>query len=232
MARFSSTLISEVEAENAEQVILLELTFFDGASTSETRLTTASTDIDATVDSVLRTFTGAGGLVTWGGQSEGSDRKAGVEVRLSGVDSSIISTLLSNFFKGQPAQMWIAWLNPSTGQIIDSPYKVFRGFQLEEYRLTEDWGEGEEAGQASIRTTLASRRRLTERVRILPTVVSHNRMLERAGLSTGDTFWDVLPSIVGKEIFWGRPNPDPASGTKPNPDAEGIDIRRGDVGSF
>lgn len=213
MTRLSSTLINEVEADHAEQVVLLEFTTFDGTSTSKTRLTTAAFDVDATVDGTTQTFTGAGGFVDWSGTAEGGDRKDGVEVALSGVDQALISKLLNNFFKGQPAQIWVAWLDESTGTVIDSPLKVFRGLQNTRFEATEDWGEGGEAGQAELRTTLVSKRRTSENLSLNPTPTDHNRMLARAGLATGDLFFNVLPSIVGKEIFWGREAPDSATGT-------------------
>lgn len=227
----ASAIVTEAEAERSALVVLVELDFWDGSSTTTTRFCTASEDIDAVVDGQSQTFTAAGGFVSWGGvvESDGESRDA-TKLTLGGVDQTIISTLLNNNFRGQQAQIWVAHLDETTGQIIDSPLNVFRGFLNEQWTVTENWGEERQPGTVEVSTSIVSRREALKQRRVKTNVNSHQQMLERAGLTTTDTFFDVLPTISGKEIFWNRDAPDEA--TSSGGGGGGITIERGDVGSF
>lgn len=210
-----SGYLAEVEKDHgdAATVRLIELTYWDGSSEQELYLTDASQDIDATVDGSPQTFTGTGGLLDYPGMRESEDTKEqGVDLTLSGVDQTTVAIILSNQFRGRLVRIWEAKYDVASGTIVDSPQLQFEGFQNDPYEMEEEPGEDGQPGTARITTRVVSRLGSGEARRVVKTnLTSHQEMLERAGLTADDTFFQNVPAITNREVYWGRDAPDRAT---------------------
>lgn len=196
----------QTEREGVEGVWLLEVVFWDGSSEVIHRLCTAADDLSADPDGTgAVTFTGAGDFLSWGGASETQETRAqGTRVKLSGVDTTIMSALLGNQFRGRRMRIWRARVED--GAVTDT-HLVHRGVQLEAYKVEEKRPESEgQAPTAEITTRSVSRLTTLQRRNAVRTnVASHNAMLARAGESTGDSAFRYLPEL--ERFFWGSEVP-------------------------
>jgi hypothetical protein len=74
------------------------------------------------------TWIGAGSLGSISPVGENGDLQAqGVQLSLTGVDSSLVSTALSEAYQGKGCQVWFCPLDPAAGQLIGAPIRVFVG---------------------------------------------------------------------------------------------------------
>jgi hypothetical protein len=181
-----------IAAEQGEFVHLLEITFSGGPI----RLTTGTQQI--TWNAV--NWQAVGGLLEFGGVEETADQRAqGVELRLSGVDQTIIAALLSSNQRGRTVRIWRAALDPVLGTVKDSPLLLFEGLQLEGYAVQED--RDHKGGTVSIRTRVVGYLAL-ERVRgIVANLVSHQHHF------AGDLFFQHTASLGRRMIYWGTRAP-------------------------
>lgn len=206
-----ASVLAEIQAERATPGFLLEAEFTDsGGNQSFVRVATTSQDVDVTLDDGrTETFTGAGEFLSWSGVREDVERaRSRVRLQLSAVDTTIVSTLMSNNFRGHEIRLWIAFWNDATGAQIGSAYPLFEGFQLGDYEVPEQWGDESQAGTATIETTVESFATVNRRVMVATNTSSHNQYLKRLGLPTGDEFFRFIPELVSKEVYWGRNFPD------------------------
>lgn len=227
MTRFSDGSSLEVETESKQNNVahLLEINFYDsGTDTVDTTyITTASQPL---------TTSGLSGVPdqTWeaiglpSGDTnlsiqpiqETSDLRAqSVELRLDGVDQTFLSLLGNKFFRGRPIKIWRVWL--SSGD-IDDHLLIWDGLQNDPYEVEENQESDIEsvggAGTSTIRTQIVSSlARLQETKAVITNENSHNNMLKRKGLSTGDTGMQNTPLIQDKKIFWGREGPKDTGGS-------------------
>ncbi len=71
------------------------------------------------------------GVGTYGGISavqESADMKAnGITLSLSGIPSSMISTVLGEIEQGRKASIWLGFFDASTNAVIADPYELFSG---------------------------------------------------------------------------------------------------------
>lgn len=223
----SATVLAEIEAERAVPGICLEAEFTNASTDAQSfiRIATTSQDVDVTLDDGrTETFQGSGEFLSWGGVKEDVERnRSGVRLQMSGVEQSIVSTLMSHHFRGHEIRMWLAFWDDATGQPVDSAYQIFTGFQIGDYELREDWGNEQEEGSVVIETTIESFATVNPRVAVTTNPTSHNRYLKRIGVETGDKFFRMIPGLVGKEIFWGRNAPGGVmspEGYRPGPGSE------------
>lgn len=228
-----------VAADTGTTVYLLELTFYDDGTASESTVRLALAGEDITVDiggsAGVVTFEAAGGWLEWGGIKEAErDKAQGTELALSGVEQTIISPLLTKQFRGRLVRIWRVDVDEDAGTFdLWDPW-VFR--QLRGYTVDEDWGGHGEPGTVRITTTVDTPLNVHQKRRPVRTnATSHNDMLARAGQSTGDKGTNNVPGLQGKRIFWGTEGPDEATdgsgggsaGTSPGGDDGG---RPGDGG--
>lgn len=78
-----------------------------------------------------KTFTGSGNLLEISNLEETADIKAtGMTIKLSGIDSSILSEILTEDAQGINAGVYFGVLTTTDNQtvIVDTPYKIFDGF--------------------------------------------------------------------------------------------------------
>ena len=212
----SATLLSEIGAEHNTSTHLLEFTYWDGAAQQTLYYTTASQDIttsgvtnipDATW--IALGFPGGGSALALSEARETSrSASQGVTLRLDGVDQTIVSILLNNQFRGQPAKIYRLYLDESAGTPIGG-LLVWSGLQNDDYRIDESRPQDtDEPGTVTIQTKVVSfTAKMQESQPVATNTVSHNSMLDRAGLSTGDTFFQNVTEITDREIFWGAEGP-------------------------
>lgn len=147
------------------------------------------------------------------------DPNTGVQeviLNLFGVDQTIISSILSNNFRGRIARIYIVYFDPDTG-VMATPYMIAQGPQMGDYEIRENRQEIEDSGGVvEVSATIASplaRQKVLRSVRT--NVTSHNEMLRRAGLSTGDQFCSRVNTLQGKKIYWGTEGSDDPIGDTP-----------------
>jgi hypothetical protein len=149
---------------------------------------------------------GAGGSnLTVGTAIETSDSLAqSLQLNLDGVDQSIIAILGNNFFRGQPIDIWRAWLSRTTGQ-VSANFLLFSGLQNEEYTITEVRPEGlGSRGTCDVTTRLVSRLAYMQYANsVLTNVDSHNKFLQRVGVNFEDRSFKYVGSLVNRDVLWG-----------------------------
>ena len=191
------------------------------SSGGTTRLTTAQQDVLWNGD----TYSAVGGALELQSPNETSDPAAqGLQMTLSGVSQTIISDLLTNNMRGQDCTLYFGQILLSTGVVATDPIQTFTGFLNEQWQVTEQPGQGTEAGTVTISTAAVSdlARYLFPRG-VRTNVVSHNDMLDRGSLAVGDTFFSRVPELAGKQITWGRKTSRIAIGTISSGDSGGGD---------
>lgn len=187
MRTITAPNLAQVTAEGAVAVEFIELAF-----STTVRLTTAPVDLTWGGN----TFTGSGMLLSIGAVEETDDQKAqSVELRLSGVDQSIIAVLLGEVVRGKLATIWRGWY--VNGALVDTPLLLFKGYLNESFDVEE--GHRREGGgrTCDIRTRLVSRFAQFDQPRgIRCNVESHQRW------HTGDTFFQNVPKLANLRIVW------------------------------
>lgn len=193
----ASGLQAEIDAQSAHYAHLFQIESSGGT----TRFATTAQNISW--DS--QTWVAIGGMLVFSSAEETPDPSGqGVELTLSGVDQTFIAILLNNNFRGREVRIWLAHFTESL-QITADPLEIFRGRQLSDYRITETRpASPDQPGTVEIRTRVQSHLAILRSSQaVLCTEHSHNDMLKRAGLSTGDTFMRNLIAIAGRPIKWG-----------------------------
>lgn len=191
-------LNSTVGAERSEYIWMYRLEYSGGS----VYLNSGSRDVSFEGNN----YVAAKGILQHDSISETGDRRAQqVTLRLYGVEQSILSTILSNNFRGRRAWIYLAHYNPDTG-VLGTPDLLFVARQNGDYKVTEERNaEGELTGTVSVETQLVSALgslEHTNSVRANP--ISHQEMLRRAGVTpTNDTFFERVPSLVEAQITWG-----------------------------
>ena len=83
------------------------------------------------------TFTGSGNLLAISGVDESADIRAnGVKITLTGLDSSIISSALTEDSQGTVVKIYFGVLNDAS-EVVDTPYQTFEGF-IDTMSILED----------------------------------------------------------------------------------------------
>lgn len=210
----TSGMQAAVAAERGQYVHLVEIDSSGGVL----RLCTATQDVAWST----YTWVGSGGVLGIGAVQEvGTADLPGVDLTLSGVEQSIIADLLSYHLRGRAVAIWRAHIDDS-GQVVADPLLLFTGFLNEDWTIEEQRDEeGKALGTVTITTMAASRAAILQQNRTLATSLdSHNAMLARAGLATGDTFFRTVPGIAYQGLVWGHPWPAVNPGG-PNPPGQG-----------
>jgi hypothetical protein len=92
----------------------------------------------------------------------------------------------------------------STGAVIADPVEVFTGLLNDRWTITEERGD---SGPGTVRVSTSAVSQLARYLvprGMRSNVQSHNDMLARAGLAVGDTFFSRVPTLVGKQVLWGK----------------------------
>ena len=145
-----------------------------------------------TIDS--STYIGSGNLLEISNIQESSEVKAtGISVSLSGLDSSILSSALTENVQGTNVEVYFGVLETSSNaeSVIDTPYKFFEGFL--DTMVIEEQGE---TSQISI--TIENKLIALEKP-----VDRRYTDQDQKNLFTGDKGLEFVDSLQDKEIVWG-----------------------------
>ncbi len=163
------------------------------------------------------TWQGIGGALTFDVVTEQTDLSGqGTNLTLSGVDQTIIATILTNNVRGREAVVYLVHFDADL-QIGDDRLVLYRGFlngqvQISEHRETESLA----AGSVTVTTRIVTRLDELGQVRGARSNVGSLRDMLRRGGFTGtalnDTFFLLVPRLQNVPIYWGQKTP--ATGTQ------------------
>jgi len=193
MRSFSSAIIAALKSTaDEERTFLIKFDFSSGPLF----LTTGSRDILW----LGQVYTATGGGLQVGAVEESGDLKGqGVDFVLSGVDQSLLSTLLTQNYRGREVKAWQALLDPNTGVIVDV-IQLFGGLQLDSYLIEEKHARGQPI-TATIRTRGRHRLSTNEFRGIRSSEHGHQQY------HANDTFYQHAPSLANKKLYWGTTAP-------------------------
>jgi hypothetical protein len=152
---------------------------------------------------VVRVHDGIGSI-SWGGNTyEGVGQFGGIEavtesveviarplsLTLSGVDSSLISTTLTEVYQNRAATVYVGFIDETTGAVIDTPETAWEG-RMNQMSISSA------EGSAEIRLTCEHRLRREPRI-------ARYTNEDQQILFPGDKFFDLVPSIKGFVSRWG-----------------------------
>ena len=207
MARpLTSGMNTAVASEQATVIRLLEIHHGGGV----VRWATSAQDI--VWDGF--TWTAIGGEFEWGAIEEVPDmRGAGISMKLSGVDGSLIAVIMTNDFRGYEVVAYRVHI-AAAGTIIADPLVEFRGYQNGMYRVRDD-PRTEEGGGGTVTVSARWVSRLAKLQSVLAVrtnLHSHRDYLRRAGLSgvaLDDDLFKFLPGLAARValIRWGAAPP-------------------------
>lgn len=176
-------------ASETEEVFLISLTYSSGT----VYMNTGTRDLLWNG----QTWDAVGGNLEIGPVEESGDMKGqGFDIQLSGVDQSIISILLGQDYRGRDVFIGQALLDQSAGTVIDV-IEWADGLQLDNYEITEVAKRGAPL-TCTVRTRIRHRLGEDEYRGIRASVSSHQKHF------SDDTFFQHVPSLVGKKLYWGR----------------------------
>lgn len=182
-----------VGTDTAEFVHLLEIEFSGG----NLYLSTGAQNLNWGD----QTWEAVGGLLGFGGVQEIFDGKAqGVDIQLSGIDQSLVATLLTNQYRGRRIRIYRAYLNQATGRVIADPILLCEGLQLSAYTV-EEAREDRLIGTVTISTRVSSYLGVTRIRGIQTSVIGHQHYYP------GDTFFQYVPELATKKVYWGTAAP-------------------------
>lgn len=147
---------------------------------------------DLTFDSNI--FIGSGNLLSISNINETADiRASGVKISLSGLDSSILSSSISQDSEGGLVKLYFGVLTTTNNEtvVVDTPYQLFEG-SLDTIQVSET-GES-----ATITVTVENKLIMLERPR--------NRRYtdqDQKNLFAGDKGLEFVDDLQDKELIWG-----------------------------
>jgi hypothetical protein len=143
------------------------------------------------------TWEGIGGAIGFESITEVEDKKAGqVGIKVSGVDQTVLSALLTYNARGRAVEIYLAHLGTETGAIISDPILMFQGFANDGFRVDERRSERGQ-GTVDISVRAVDRAYYMGRSRgIECNTASHQRYY------SGDTFFQHVPGLMNKTIEW------------------------------
>ncbi len=170
------------------------------------RFTTAARDLSWN----SQTWTAVGGNIGIDAMGESADdAAAGLAVQLSGVDQTILASIVAEQYRGRLARVWYAHWNQSTGAVVANPYLMFSGFMNEDWEI-DDVRPVNGVGTVTIRTRFTSRLALLQQTHgVLCNVDSHRSNIAAAASvgTEGDTFFLPVPNLATRKIYWGSASP-------------------------
>jgi hypothetical protein len=179
----ASAVVDEVTAATLYPVFMTKLEFDGGNTNLWTGVGSITVDSD--------TFVGVGELGSVGDLRESTKLKAaGVDLTLSGVDSSIIALILTEDYQGRPATIYVGFLDGDDTYI--DRVTLFKG-RMDVITCRE---KGEESiVTISVESVLVALERANLR-RMTPEDQKH--------IYPTDTGFDQVPALQATEIIWGK----------------------------
>ena len=179
----TSDFLTELSASSLKPFLAMKAEFLEG----DVRLWTGYGDISIGSE----TYTGGGTLLGVSGVEETSEIKAtGLNVSLSGVDSSILSIALTANYQNRTFTMHLGMLNEAH-QIISNVYQLFQG-RMDTISIN-DSGD-------TVQFTLTVESRLIDLEK--PNETRYTGV-EQKRLFAGDLGLDFVADLQDKTINWG-----------------------------
>ena len=185
MARaLTAGMITEVSARETTLVLLVKAEFDGGTQ----RFWTGYGDRTF----MSETYTGAGDLLSISGIRETSAIIAtGVTLQLAGEISALISLALAEDYQQRPITMWLGSLDSSDALIAD-PFQIFKG-KMDTMSIQTDGAQ-----------TVISLTSESDMIRLdRPNGRRFNSEDQKRDYPN-DLFFDFLPFLADKTLFWGR----------------------------
>ena len=183
----------------------------DGTVASTLRYATAPTDVgwDSGSTSSPHTWTGIGGVIEFAAPPETSDPSGqSLKLSLSGVDTALITEVLDYELRGRRCRLYWGQILTSTGIVVVDAIEVFSGLMNATWEISHTPSDESTRGTVSVSTTIVSEMARYLFRRMLRTNTASLRLLQtRGGIfdsSNPDLFFQTLPAIVGKPVYWGR----------------------------
>tara|TARA_X000001388_G_scaffold73163_1_gene64581 strand:- start:4948 stop:5523 length:576 start_codon:yes stop_codon:yes gene_type:complete len=140
------------------------------------------------------TFIGSGNLLSISNVNETADiRASGIKVSLSGLDSSILSSSISQDSEGGVVKLYFGVLKTEDNrtQVVDSPYQLFEG-SLDTIQISE-------TGESAMIT-------VTVENKLIMLEIPRNRRYtdqDQKNLFAGDKGLEFVDDLQDKELIWG-----------------------------
>jgi len=165
---------------------------------------------------MTKTFTGTGTFGSVSPITETAENSPpGLSFAISGVPSALISSALSDDYRGRIARMWIGFFDTDGSTLLGTPYQIFAG-RMDQMRV-EDMGDTATISVSAENRLIDFRRPRTRRH-------SDGEQQQRY---PGDLFEQFGSTIAEKPIYWGIPAP--VGGVSPQPVHPGAGPAPGDA---
>ena len=145
-----------------------------------------------TIDDVI--YFPSGNLLNISPIEESADIRAnGVKIGLSGLDTSLISSALTEDSQGKVVKIFFGVLNTSSNEtvVVDTPYQTFEGF-IDTMSILED------GNTAQISVTVENKLIMLERP-----INRRYTDQDQKNLFSGDKGLEFVESLQDKSIVWG-----------------------------
>ena len=126
-----------------------------------------------------------------------------ITVTISGIPAGRVSEILDNKIKGSRIEVYRAFFNPETGEllnIVGNPAGKFKGV-ISNYSISDDLGEGNDTGTVAIVLTA------TSVIDLLNNKVTGRRTnpLDHKQFYPGDASMDRVPALAKSNFNFGAP---------------------------
>ena len=186
----SAGMLTAIAADTGEVCQLLELAFSSGTQ----RYSTSAQDISWSGN----TYTAVGGAIGLESVNEVADLSSfTAQLTASGLDASVLPHILSESYIGRSAKVYLAHLDQTLGTVISTPVLMFGGYMNGGWSIECTQPSDGSAGTVTIRGQITDRLAgLDQRRGIQANVGAHQ------ALYPGDTFFDSVGQLVGRNIVW------------------------------
>lgn len=184
----SGAIAADVQTGRVIAAVLAELDFSSGTVNVWEGIGTLSWD--------GKSWDGVGDLGEISAVSEKAGAVAtGMTLGLSGVDSSLLSSALTEDYQGRSVGVWFATFSESTNAILADPVKIFGGV-MDNMTLVDN------GKTANITVNCESYLRILER--------SNERRytdMDQQDRYSGDLGFEFVAAQIDDGLYWGRSNP-------------------------
>ena len=156
-----------------------------------------------------QSWIGIGGVISFDPPPETADPSGqSLRLSLSGVDTALITQILDYQLRGRNCRLYWGQITTSTGVVVLDPLEAFSGLMNASWEIAHTPSDQSTRGTVTVSTTIVSELARYLFRRLLRTNVPSLRLLQKRGgiFSSGspDIFFQTLPDLVGKPIYWGR----------------------------
>lgn len=147
------------------------------------------------------TWVGIGGVLEFTQVEESTDLAAArTQLKISGVDQTILAAVLTDgAIAGRTVELYLASFDPTTGALVDAPFKFFRGL-FSGWEIRESPPSPASAGTVEITAHCVSRVADLDQQRGIQT-----NLASHGALYPGDQFFGYVDQLAKRKIVWRKP---------------------------